>query len=49
MNDIDTLELRAFLNKHIEQTDSELAKDILKKEKELVKNVCSIWWNCQCY
>ena len=33
MNDIDLLELRAFLNKHIEQTGSELAKDILKKEK----------------
>ena len=37
MNDIDTLELRAFLNKHIEQTDSELAKDILKKEKDWSK------------
>ena len=37
MNDIDTLELRAFLNKHIEQTDSELARDILKKEKDWSK------------
>ena len=37
MNDIDTLELRAFLTKHIEQTDSELAKDILKKEKDWSK------------
>ena len=37
MNDIDLLELRAFLNKHIEQTGSELAKDILKKEKDWSK------------
>ena len=37
MNDIDLLELRAFLNKHIEQTGSELAKDILEKEKDWSK------------
>ena len=31
------MKLRAFLNKHIEQTGSELAKDILEKEKDWSK------------
>ena len=37
INDIDALELRAFLNKHIEQTGSPLAKDILSKEPDWSK------------
>ena len=37
INDIDALELRAFLNKHIEQTGSPLAKDILSKESDWSK------------
>ena len=37
INDIDILELRAFLNKHIEQTGSELAQDILSKEENWSK------------
>ena len=37
INDIDALELRAFLNKHIDQTGSPLAKDILSKEPDWSK------------
>ena len=37
INDIDILELRAFLNKHIEQTGSKLAQDILSKEENWSK------------